>query len=127
MGEGARNRNRLVVSCVLLGLMFLSGPAYPQSASGTITGQVSDQSGAVIPKVTVVVTNVRQGVNYQVTTTNDGLYEALFLPPGEYTATVEFPGFKKVVKTGWVLPPRRLRCEVMSPRCSSPSHPKSAK
>lgn len=77
--------------------------AYPQAASGTITGTVFDPSGAVVPKANVLITNVERGVDYRSQSTNSGLYEARFLPPGAYSATAEAQGFKKAVKTGLVL------------------------
>jgi hypothetical protein len=92
----------MVVSLVVFTLLA-ARPAYPQAASGTITGTVTDQSGATVPGATVVLTRVDQGVNYSATTTRSGLYEARFLPPGEYAVSVGVKGFKKEVKTGLVL------------------------
>jgi outer membrane receptor protein involved in Fe transport len=95
---------RLWIACTLIFLALVSfRPAYPQAASGTITGTVLDPSGAVVPKANVIITNVERAVDYKSVTTASGLYQAQFLPPGEYSATAEAQGFKKAVKTGLVL------------------------
>jgi hypothetical protein len=77
--------------------------AFAQAGSGSITGTVSDQSGAVLPKVQVVIRSVERGVEYKTQTTSSGLYDIGFLPPGQYSATVEADGFKKMIKTGLFL------------------------
>ena len=95
---------RLWIVCTLIFLALVAfRPAYPQAASGTITGTVFDPSGAVVPKANVIITSVERGVDYRSQSTNSGLYEARFLPPGAYSATAEASGFKKSVKTGLVL------------------------
>jgi len=83
--------------------LFAATSSFPQVASGTITGVVTDPSGAVVPAAAVVLTHVQQDVNYRTTTTSSGLYEIRFLPPGEYKATAEVAGFKTAVNTGLVL------------------------
>jgi outer membrane receptor protein involved in Fe transport len=88
---------------LLLCLLVPSLPASPQAASGTITGVVTDPTGAVVPGAKISLTQVRQGVTFRYETTSGGLYEAPFLPPGEYTAAAEMQGFKRVVKSDLVL------------------------
>jgi len=101
------NANRFcqcLTTVLLVVFALLSArPAYPQAASGTITGTVFDPSGAVVPKAQVVVTSVERGMDYKTQTTNSGLFEVRFLPPGQYTAMAEAQGFKKMVKLGLVL------------------------
>jgi len=91
------------VCLLLMSVLFVPRPAYPQAASGTITGTVTDPSGAVVPGANIVLTHVQQGIAYRTKTSSSGLYELRFLPPGEYTAEAEAPGFKKLVKTGLAL------------------------
>ena len=65
--------------CVLLVL-----PAFAQSDRGTITGTVTDASGARIPGVAVVITNTGTGTKSQTVTTETGNYTIPALPVGTY-------------------------------------------
>ncbi len=63
------------LSCLVL---CMTGMSYAQSASSSdIRGSVTDQSGALIPGVTVTVLNVDTGISKDFVTNRDGLYEAL--------------------------------------------------
>lgn len=68
-----------------------------------LTGLATDNSGAVIVGATVVARNVSTGVVNEVVTNESGNYLFPFLAPGEYEATCEMQGFKKVVHGGIVL------------------------
>src|SRR3954454_6595245 len=83
---GWRNKMRNVAQffCVLLCLPVF---AFSQAATGTITGTVSDQSGAVIPGVTVDVKNIETGVTFTTLSTETGNYSAPSLAPGSYSVT----------------------------------------
>jgi Carboxypeptidase regulatory-like domain len=89
-----RSYVRLVV--LLLVVLLPAGIAFSQGAqSGAISGAVKDPSGAVVSGATVTVVNdATKNVERTVSTTNDGLYSATLLPPGDYTVTVKAPGFK---------------------------------
>ena len=80
-------------------LTWLAAPAFPQAASGTIRGTVTDPSGAVIPNASVLVTNVQTGVRLRSVSNSSGLYEARFLSPGAYTVTVEASGFVRSIQS----------------------------
>src|SRR5580698_2867190 len=85
-------------------LLLLSYPAFPQSAgTGTLTGTVTDSSGAVVPSAAVVVHNSDTGADREVTSTGAGIYVATFLQPGHYEVSVNKPGFEKVVHKDLVL------------------------
>ena len=73
------------------------------AATGTITGTVSDSSGAVVPNATVVVTDTDTGVAQTVTSTSAGTYTAPFLQPGHYEVVVTASGMAKVDTKGLVL------------------------
>ena len=74
----------------------LSLPAFAQSRGGEANGTVTDSSGAVVPGVTVTLTN--QGTNIQSTanTNNNGYFVFVNVQPGGYKLKVEKPGFKSV-------------------------------
>jgi len=64
------------------------------AGEGSITGSVTDTSGAVIPNATVTATNLDTGVSTSRTTSSAGLYEIAPLYVGTYTLTVAAKGFK---------------------------------
>src|SRR2546427_2919546 len=74
--------------------------AQSQAINGTIEGTVSDESGGVLPGVTVTVHNLDTGAERSVLTNENGLYRALLLPLGSYRVIAELPGFKKFEQTG---------------------------
>jgi Carboxypeptidase regulatory-like domain/TonB dependent receptor-like, beta-barrel len=82
--------------------LALAAPALAQSQAinGTIEGTVSDESGGVLPGVTVTVHNLDTGAERSVVTNENGLYRALLLPLGSYRVIAELPGFKKFEQTG---------------------------
>jgi hypothetical protein len=83
------------VLCLVVGIFAIS-PLFAQEKIGTVTGVVSDQSGAVIPGVTVTVTN--KNTNRATTTVagTDGIYFARGLEPGRYAVKFEQAGFSPV-------------------------------
>ena len=87
---------------ILLTLLFL-GPARAQVYTGSITGLVQDPSGAVVPNVSVVLTDMDKGVTYSATTDSSGRYMLRALPPAKYSFRVEAAGFRSEVQNGIVL------------------------
>ena len=71
-----------------------------QTATGQITGTVTDTSGAVMAKVKVTVTNQATGLTRESTTNDLGAYTVPLLPVGEYMVTAEQAGFKLAVNSG---------------------------
>ena len=70
---------------------------FAQSDRGTITGTVSDPSGAVIVGATVWATNLGTGVANKTATNSSGAFTFPFLHTGKYNVTAEQSGFKKYV------------------------------
>ena len=70
-------------------------PLWGQEVRATISGQVTDPSGAPIPGAKVVVTSLERKVPYDAITNEAGRYLTQFLPPGAYSMSVEKEGFKK--------------------------------
>src|SRR5437868_171767 len=68
---------------------------------GGIVGSVKDSTGAVIPGVTVSLSNPGViGANQTGVTDESGAYRFLRLVPGKYTVKAELPGFRTTVKEG---------------------------
>src|SRR5690348_7034008 len=66
-----------------------------QTVTASITGTVTDTSGASIPSAKVVATNTGTSLTYSVVTNAAGVYNLPFLPVGEYNIVAENTGFKK--------------------------------
>ena len=85
----------LAASCLIF---FLSTGAFAQT--GTISGSVSDVSGAVIPGVEVTVLHVGTNLSRTVLTNERGGYVVPVLPIGDYNVTAVLPGFQTIVRAG---------------------------
>jgi outer membrane receptor protein involved in Fe transport len=89
-----------VISVIsILGL----GQAYAQVSGATLSGTVTDASGATIPQAQIVITNVSTGVTRNVTTDSAGFYTAPNLLPGTYELRVTATGFSTAVQKGITL------------------------
>ena len=84
---------------VLLLTLALAVPAEGQEITGTITGVVTDQTGAAIPGVSVTVRNLGTNAVHTVVTEETGAYVATLLPVGRYEVSAELSGFKKFVRS----------------------------
>src|SRR5215831_5824266 len=80
----------------ILGVMLLSSVwLFGQAETGTISGTITDKSGAVVPGATVTVTSSNTGFTRSTTTGGSGAYAIPSLKPDTYTITVEQAGFQK--------------------------------
>ena len=75
-------------------LIFATFNVLAQSDRGSISGTVSDSTGAVIPGAKVVVTNASTNATLNTTSSEAGVYTAPNLPVGVYSVRVEREGFK---------------------------------
>src|SRR5215471_20823902 len=82
--------------CFVL-LVLVSSALFGQAGTGTITGTVTDPSGAVVSGAAIEAKNTQTGIVYPGVTTNTGNYTLSQLPPGTYEVTVNFTGFKRYV------------------------------
>src|ERR1051326_2873363 len=96
-GAPERLAMKRFVCPALLTLICLTGFAVAQETRSTISGAVTDQTGAAIPNTKIAVTEIRTGVRTPSTTDATGTYTIPFLPPGEYQLTAEAPGFRPYI------------------------------
>jgi hypothetical protein len=87
---------RLCFKAVVLVLTAL-GVLFAQGERGSITGLITDPSGAAIPNVEVVAKNLKTGVESKATTTEAGLYRIPYVDPGTYRVHASLTGFKTAV------------------------------
>ena len=79
----------LLTACWSLSAFAQSGP------TGSLSGTVTDQTGAVIPNATITLTNTATGATRSVTSDTEGRWKAAVLDIGSYKITIEVAGFKK--------------------------------
>ena len=82
----------------LLALSLLSVTAIAQGGNVSITGTVTDSTGAVLPNGKVIVTQKNTSITRETVTNGTGQFTVSSIPPGTYTVTVEAQGFKKYVQ-----------------------------
>jgi hypothetical protein len=82
----------------LVCFLALATSVFAQNDRGTITGEIKDQGGAVIPGATVIATNAGTGAESRTASTGTGNFTLPSLSAGVYTLTVEVKGFKKYVQ-----------------------------
>jgi hypothetical protein len=89
-------RSQMTSCGVLLGLLFLVAPLLPAQtpAVGSLTGKLTETSGAAVPNATVTVTNTDTGQTRTGATGADGVYQFTLLPPGNYRVKFEAAGFQ---------------------------------
>ena len=83
--------------------MLISAVSVLAQANGRIFGSITDPSGALIPGVSVTITDTERGTSRSVTTDESGAYNAPSLALGTYRIRAELPGFKTVERPNVVL------------------------
>ena len=83
--------------------LFVATLSFAQQSTGTISGTVSDQQGAVIPGAQVEVRNVGTNAVFATSSNENGLYVAPGMAVGEYEIAVESDGFRRSVRSGVTL------------------------
>ncbi len=89
---------RFILGVVFAAALSLSYAA-AQTVTGSITGQVTDPSGAVVVGAKVTAENVATAVKTSAVTNSAGVYTIRFLPIGTYNVTVEDTGFAPEVRS----------------------------
>src|SRR5262245_59310851 len=90
------------LSCVIGALLFASGLAWAQATAG-ISGTVRDTSGAVLPGVTITVTQTETGLVRTTVSNETGSYSLPNLPLGPYRFEATLQGFQTFAQNDIVL------------------------
>jgi len=94
-------RLRWIIVAVAAALFVCAGASrgFGQSTNtGTVVGEITDSSGAVVPGATVTLTDASEGVKLTDTTNADGKYAFPSVPPGTYSVSASKSGFS-ITKT----------------------------
>jgi Carboxypeptidase regulatory-like domain len=98
------NRPRRTFSGFLFAFLFtVPILLFGQGYFGTLSGIITDPSGAIVPGATVTLVDQQKGYKFNATTDNSGRYVFSTIPPGLYTASAEVQGFEKTVRTNITL------------------------
>jgi hypothetical protein len=84
-------------------VVCLCGALSPQEFRSTLSGLVTDPTGAPVPNATVVATEANTGTKSQTVTDSTGQYTIPFLLPGTYQLTARAEGFKRYVRQSLVI------------------------
>jgi len=94
----------LRLGAALTVVTLLTGSAlYAQQGTSEISGKVTDEQGAVLPGVSILVTNEATGVFREITSSPEGTYYASQLVPGRYKIAAKLAGFRSLERAGLVL------------------------
>jgi Carboxypeptidase regulatory-like domain/TonB-dependent Receptor Plug Domain len=103
-GHQGTGVSRLLLGTLsLLFILCVDPISYAQLTTGSIVGSITDNSGAVIPGVTVTALNIQTGTEARATSNESGAYEFLLLRPGTHTLTAESSGFQRLVRENVVV------------------------
>ncbi len=93
--------NLWVIALLAFALMVSTAPmANAQVLYGSITGTVTDATGAVVPGATVTIMNTATGTSDETTTSEAGIYHFVNVPAGSYNLTVTAQGFRPYTAEG---------------------------
>ncbi len=97
-------RSRKPMLTMFIALFFVFGlTASAQQETATLTGEVKDGTGAVVPRATITLTNVETNISLKTESNEQGVYFVASLKAGPYSITAEKSGFKKTVRSGITL------------------------
>ena len=98
-------RSIAAVAFIVLGMLWVCNVPVvsAQTVTGTMSGQVRDASGAVMPNVKVIARNEQTGALREASSNDDGYYLITFLPIGSYQVSVAVTGFRTVEKNGLLI------------------------
>ncbi|SPF49946.1 conserved hypothetical protein [Candidatus Sulfotelmatobacter kueseliae] len=80
-------------------IVLLPALLFGQGYFGTVSGGLTDATGAVVQGAKVTLLDEQKGYQFTTTSNNEGRYLFASIPPGSYTVTAEMKGFEKTVRT----------------------------
>jgi outer membrane receptor protein involved in Fe transport len=96
-------RTTLAIFAMMTLGVSVSAPIGAQVIGATLSGTVTDASGAIVPRAQISIKNMRTGVDTSVTSNSDGFYTVPNVLPGTYEMTASAPGFATMMQSGVTL------------------------
>ncbi len=92
----------LLMVLVVIALALTLAPAlFGQAYFGTVSGELTDATGAVVTGAKVVLTDLQKGFHFETISDNGGRYLFRSIPPGAYVVSVQASGFGKTESAGF--------------------------
>ncbi len=98
-GCGCAPQRMFFRALLLFVLPAMSMVLYAQGYFGTVSGEITDPSQAVVPGARLTLIDQRKGYQFTTTSDNNGRYVFTSIPPGTYSVSAEIAGFEKSVRT----------------------------
>jgi hypothetical protein len=83
--------------------LIMPATLFGQAYFGTVSGEITDPSGAVVPGAKITLVDQQKGYQFAATSDHVGRYLFSSVPPGTYSVSAELRGFEKMVRTGVIL------------------------
>src|SRR5689334_9925296 len=90
------SRVLFAIACISM-VIILPSLVCAQAYFGTVSGELSDPTGAMVQGANVVLTDQQKGFSFTATSDNSGRYLFRSIPPGTYRVSAEIKGFEKVL------------------------------
>jgi hypothetical protein len=100
---GSRSSGRRLYRLFALGGLLIPTALFAQGIGATLTGEVTDTTGAEIPGAHIIIRNLGTALEQKIDSNGSGNYTLTSLPPGQYQLTVVRDGFRKFVQQGITL------------------------
>src|SRR5665213_694384 len=100
------SKNLPAIFAIVITIIFsflITVRSYAQVAGATLSGTITDVSGAAIPNVQITITDVGRDVTRSAMTDSDGFYTAPNLVPSTYQLTATVQGFATMTQSGITL------------------------
>ena len=92
------DQKRILTGVVIIAvLIVLPAVLFGQGYFGTVSGELTDASGAVVQGARVILSDQQKGFTFKTTSDNGGRFLFRSIPPGLYSVTVDLAGFEKSV------------------------------
>lgn len=95
----SKNCQRIVRVLTTVVIILLPAAVFGQGYFGTVSGTLTDPSGAIIQGARVTLLDEQKGYHFTAKSDSDGRYLFVSIPPGLYSVTAEMAGFEKTVRT----------------------------
>jgi outer membrane receptor protein involved in Fe transport len=88
------------VLCVVVGILLPAMSAFGQGGVAEVNGSITDQTGSLLPGVTITLTQESTGLQRTVVTNESGRFVIAAVTPGQYAIRAELSGFQTQTRTG---------------------------